>query len=355
MIRPLVMIVTGVLFTATLGRAADLEPVRPGQGTFISRIAFAGHKLWLLTDAGTLSSIAEGGNERVAVFIPEPAFDLWIQDGAPAVLTGERTGGKFWTVRRWDRDSWIVLAQVPTNGEPFVAVGTSKNAVTLLTSRRLIDIVGGETHVLTVTWAEKQMLAGITSTLVTTDSVFLGFNISEWGGGLRRVDRKTGTISVIDSRTSSGLCSGPLNTDCDPVNGIVKEPGKAGCVAAAIGLVHVFSHGRVVEVCGKAVRRLYFTPAEGASPRDAKDINDEPVSSVAFFGLSAVDNELWAVGSNGLHQIRADGSSTVTPLPTFRRIGDVSVSFVLPRVVLVLTDVNQRRSLSGSVPLMVTR
>ena len=29
---------------------------------------------------------------------------------------------------------------------------------------------------------------------------------------------------------------------------------------AAIGLVHFFPHGRIVEVCGNEVKRLYFEP-----------------------------------------------------------------------------------------------
>jgi len=45
----------------------------------------------------------------------------------------------------------------------------------------------------------------------------------------------------------------------------------------------------------------------------------------------------------------------VAPLPTFRQVGGVSVSFDVPDFVVVLTDVNQRRSMGGSVPLLVAR
>jgi hypothetical protein len=74
---------------------------------------------------------------------------------------------------------------------------------------------------------------------------------------------------------------------------------------------------------------------------------------VPFFGVRAIGGDLWAIGTDGIYQIGADGVAKITALPPFRRIGNVSVSFALPEFVLVLTNVNQRRSVSGSVPMMV--
>jgi len=33
-------------------------------------------------------------------------------------------------------------------------------------------------------------------------------------------------VSAIERNTSGELCGGPLNTECDPVNGIAAEPQK---------------------------------------------------------------------------------------------------------------------------------
>lgn len=40
------------------------EPRRPGQESFLTRAAFAEGRLWLLSDAGDLSSIVAGGDAR---------------------------------------------------------------------------------------------------------------------------------------------------------------------------------------------------------------------------------------------------------------------------------------------------
>jgi hypothetical protein len=144
-------------------------------------------QLWLLTDAGLLSSITEGDDSQADIPLPEPALDLRIQGGDPAVLTGDREGGKYWTLRKLSHGAWTAIAKVPTNGDDFVGVGSSDGAVTLLTSRRMIGVAGSHQRSVALKWPNKRT-AGITSVLVTRDSLLVGFNVGEWGGGLRRID-----------------------------------------------------------------------------------------------------------------------------------------------------------------------
>src|SRR6185437_3906330 len=92
----------------------------------------------------------------------------------------------------------------------------------------------------------------------TASDVFVGLNEGEWGGGLRRIHRQTGDVIVVQRNASGELCGGPLNTDCDPVNGIISDPWAEDCVVLSIGLVHFAPHGRIDEVCGDRVKRLYF-------------------------------------------------------------------------------------------------
>lgn len=322
---------------------STLEPVRTGQESFISRAIFSGAKLWLLTDAGSLSTITEGENQRVEIPLPEPALDLWRQGGDPMVLTGGRSDDEFWTLRKLSHGVWTATAKVPSNGDQFVGVSSFEGVISLLTSRRLIDIVGSDQRAVAVAWPHDQRLAGISSLLVTHDSVLVGFNVGEWGGGLRRIDRNSGTTSIIESNTSGELCGGPLNTDCDPVNGIAMAPWNVDCTAVAIGLVHRMTHGSIVKVCGSAVDTVYVKP------------KDDHYSTVPFFGIVASGATLWAVSTDGIYQIEKDGVAKFSSLPAFKRIGNASVSFALPDVVLVLTDVNKRRSVSGSVPIIVSR
>jgi hypothetical protein len=62
-----------------------------------------------------------------------------------------------------------------------------------------------------------------------------------------------------------------------------------------------------------------------------------------------------AVGLDGLYLLSEDGAALLTPLPEFEKVGNIRVSFALQDVVLLLTEVNERRSISGSVPMMVPR
>jgi hypothetical protein len=62
LIRLLATLSTVIL---TASAAIGQEPRRPDQEAYLSRAAFADGRLWLLSDAGDLWSIAEGKGERV--------------------------------------------------------------------------------------------------------------------------------------------------------------------------------------------------------------------------------------------------------------------------------------------------
>jgi hypothetical protein len=83
--------------------------------------------------------------------------------------------------------------------------------------------------------------------------------------------------------------------------------------------------------------------------------SDEPFQTVAFFGLIREGETLWAAGIDGIYRADKGGVTLSAPLPTFKKVGGIHVSFALPRLVLVLTSVNQRHSISGSVPMLVPR
>jgi hypothetical protein len=102
------------------------------------------------------------------------------------------------------------------------------------------------------------------------------------------------------------------------------------------------------------VQRLYSKPY-GDKPPVGGSNDDDSFSAVAFFGLIRDGDTLWAMGIDGIHGIGPGGLAQFVPLPSFKKIGGISVSFELPRFVLVLTNVNQRRSMSGAVPLLVSR
>lgn len=335
------------------GGASAVEPRRPGQESFLTRAVFADGRLWLLSDAGELSSITEGRDTRVEESLPEPAIDLCLQNNDLVVITCEREGCPNWTVRRWVSGRWSVEAVVQRERDDLVALACSSRQMVLLTTRRLIDRTGGSQSA--VLLSESLRASSVASVHMTPHQAFLGVNAGEWGGGLRRIERGSGKVTVIEHNATGDLCGGPRNTACDPVNGIASAPWRPDCIVAAIGLVHFVPHGRIVQVCGDKVERLYYKPygeqAAGGPPRTG----DEPFRTVAFFGLARADEAVWAAGIDGVYRIDSGGVAHMIPLPNFKSIGDIHVSFEIPHLILVLTRVNQRRSISGNVPLLVPR
>lgn len=158
------------------------------------------------------------------------------------------------------------------------------------------------------------------------------------------LDRKTGQITIVESKDPKSICGGALNTDCDPVNGIAIEPWIDKCAIIAVGLVHFMALGRIVEVCDHRIHPVY-----------SREYGPDNKSTVPFFGIAAAGATLWAVGADGIYQIAPGGVEKVHSLPEFQKIGSVLVSFALPDVVLLLTNVNQRRSVSGSTPMIIAR
>jgi hypothetical protein len=302
----------------------------------------------VLSQDGRLSSIAE--TEKTWTHnIPGKVIDLCVQQGHVVVIDDTRNK-KTWMLRRLDGDRWSNLAAVQSEGERVLALGCDENELLILTKRRLISIDNGKAESVTISG---DLFFGWYSVYTTADQVLVGINAGEWGGGLRRIDRRTGAISNIQRVTAGELCGGPLNSSCDPVNGIAPLPWKPGCVIVAVGLVHLFPHGRLDEVCGDAVERVFFKPYASQPPNQMPGA--EPMRTVAFFGLVRQGDSLWAVGTDGVYKIDSGGVTQLSPLPQFTEIEGVWVSFEIPNLVLVQTSVYGERSLSGSVPLLVAR
>jgi hypothetical protein len=346
------LILVLLLMACRSASALALEPERSGQASFVTRAVVAHGLMWILSDAGDLSTVKVGSHLMELQGVERPVLDVCVMSGNPQIVTTER-GNKSWTIRHFANNKWLVDASVPTHGDQFIALNCSANGLTMLTSRRLIALNPGARRVVNL---NKELVGeAVSSTFGTPNDVYVGINAGEWGGGLRRIDRQTGAVNVIARNSSGALCDGPLNTKCDPVTGIASDPWNAGCVVIAIGLEHFISHGRIDEVCGNSVRSVYYKKHVATIRPDCKQPSGEPCETVAFFGVVRQGNEILAVGNGGLYRIQRVGSANYSRLPKFVAAGQIYLSYDIPGLILVLTDVNERRSMSGSVPLLVTR
>lgn len=328
-LRGLAISLAAVLLSTASGSAE--------QSDFIVRGVFADDRLWFLLDSGALSSIAPDGDVRIDERGPSRVLDLCVLEAHPAMIVGSAAGP--WTVRRHEAGAWRDLTTVAADGDALRGASCSGGRLMRLTTRRLIEIDPSGQRAVVLSGALGR--GRITAIHAEADDVFVGFNAGEWGGGLRRIDRATGKIANVEQRASGDACAGPLNADCDPVNGIADLPWRPGCIVVAIGLVHVAEHGRLVEVCGDRVREIYR--------------KDHANGQVGFYGLAASNGAVVAVGSDGLYRLEASGSATPTGMPRFRTFGAISASFDLADFVLVLTRINQRLSVGGLVPILVPR
>ncbi|HTU11739.1 MAG TPA: hypothetical protein VMG08_12675 [Allosphingosinicella sp.] len=319
-----------------------------------SRVVFAAGRLYLVAGDNRLLSVAEGETSLTRHDPGAPVLDACAQGASLLVLTGATEGARAWTLRRLRGGQWQAERTLARDGDEAVGLACAAEGVFILTSNRFVDLSPARPSVLRLRGDPVRPL--VTAAIhVTPRAVFVGLNAGEWGGGLRRIDRRSGRIEVVARNATGELCDGPLNTDCDPVQGIATLPWRPDCVAVAIGMIHMMAHGRLTRVCPDRVDQLY---AATDGPLDTPDSEREAAlgryGSIAFFGLARTGDSLLAVGHNGLHRVGRDGATHV-PLPRFVRVEGLLVSFALPEAVLVVTGINGRASLSGAVPIMAVR
>jgi len=315
----------------------------------IRRAVFAQGRLWMLNQTGGVMSLAQGEKALRQEPLAGRVLDLCVRDGRPEALLRDGEGTHLMRLNA----TWSKIRDVSIDPKEIVAgMSCSPTRTLVLTDTRVIELGQGEDKTVSLS-APLRAPAVVTTLLDDGALLYVGLDAGEWGGGLVRIDLMTGTV-IRPSKTTNGACGGPLFPGCDPVNGVAREPSKPGCVVVAIGLVHMFSHGRLTEVCGEDARRLYHKPytVETSWPADPAT---EPFRTVAFFGLAQSADGLTAVGTDGIYSIAPSGRITFRTMPSFEIVDGLAVSFAVPGIVLLRTSINGQVSLSGAVPMIVAR
>lgn len=331
-------------------QAAKGDPVlgeRIGGG-----IVFEG-KLWLRGVAGGLVSISLANDSRQVHFqqgvldIKKLGLDLWV------MRTPSRNAREgVLSVWREERFEDLARYSFSEKDQPIALVNSASGPVVLsVQSIRIFSAGKQEWH---RTKLKGELHGGFQETADSPrsgDSVYVGFNTGEWGGGLQRVDLRTGLVSDIERRDTKELCAGPLNSHCDPVTGVIPDPRNKDCILAAVGLVHMVSHGRILRVCGKDVSLVF----EKTDTVDGFSGQKWEVTE-AFFGLvAAADGGFWAITSEALYRFAGDGTKKEEyALPELRPVSGIYLSRELPGVVVVRTDANWAVSVSGYTPLLIS-
>lgn len=348
-----------VLVLAADPRSSDTPKDDPVLGERIAGgVVFEG-RLWLF---GTMTSSKDVSGGLVSLALADDSRQVHFERG---VLNIRKSGRDLWVLRRpspgkqdfvvsvWKNGAFEELARFASSDKdvPF-ALSNSANRLTVL-STKAIRIFSADKRGWLRVKLKGKLRGGFqdsTASPISGHKIYVGFNTGEWGGGLQEIDIKTGVVTNVERRDTKELCAGPLNSACDPVTGLIPDPQNKECVLAAVGLVHMMSHGRILRVCGKEVSVVFEKSwmVDDVLFKNAK-------MSEAFFGLIAsADGSFWGLTSEALYRFGADGTKKEEyPLPKLAPVSGIYLTRELPGVIVVRTDANWAVSLSGYTPLII--
>lgn len=302
---------------------------------------------WILDDQGGLrsfdgrGSIAQrlGGPVRDIARLPNDRLLTLIERRKPSGgIVMEDVGG----------GAWREFANVSIDaGDSLIGLTVSGNGAIIVTSHAIYSL---RRHGL----RHRQPIHGVfisarlqpAIALTASGQLYVGENAGEWGGGLIRVNVVTGVSRYVERRDNG--CDGPLNRECNPVTAVILDPNDGRCVIASIGLRHVMELGRVLRVCGTRLSVVAELPCPGRPAAEH--------CSLGMFGLARDGRSgFWAVSGSTLYHFRGDTIDQQVPIPKFQNRAGLAYSEAIPGLLVLSTDINWRKSVSGPTPLIGSR
>lgn len=343
------------------GDAASAEDAANPDRVLGDRIAeglVADGRLWV---RGLKRGMEPGG--LVAIDMASGARRVVAQDG---VIDMAKRDGRLWLLRQGERPNQAEAAQwldgrfqaLPHLTAPFgagiLALLVGRDGPVILTSRAVIS--WSPTARKWITTRLKGRLradaVNVTTMPAAANDIYIGLDLGEWGGGLQRIDGDTGAVTEVESTQKGADKEELLSHSLDPVTGLLPDPDDGACVLASTGLSHMgFTNGRLLKVCRGRVSPALEIPF-------AIEVNDRSIpQSTPFFGMArGRAGQVWLVSYGVLYRLSSpsDAHPAKIDLPTLKRFGGLSMSRDIPGVVIMRTDVNWARSVSGYTPLVVS-
>jgi hypothetical protein len=387
---PLAIALSGCLGAGTItppfapaASRPDPAPVTTRLRPRIAEIQYANDKVWLRGVDRTLHAARKGARHPTRYLASEQVLDLHVTPhGKLWVLALDPHSGD---ARVWQRDTsgFAPIFEMAAPNFPLHAITDQDDEPMILGERAIFWTRDGALRSVSLDGEVRPGKVRMLAFAAANDgSAYVGINSGEWGGALARVDLENGEIRGIVRKDGPGLCTGPLNPNCDPITDVVQDPDSPRCVLASVGLSHFIQTGRLLRVCGEHVH-VIPGPWSGAnreplaterllevlSPRPVE--NDElsggdicnidpaacpvPESSLfdgdsAIFGLARTKRGVWIATTTGLYH-RSGGQLVSVGLPKFQPFGATAIAWG-PGVVSVATDANWAASVSGFTPLV---
>ena len=395
--------VAGALLSSCGGAAAVVPPLAPaiavpdGRGERVTRglsaqvaeVAFYEGQLWARGADGTLASVDVATGERrqhleahVVVAIRRTAAGgLWALAADPHssdLRVWQRAGG-----------GWEPLFEMSSPATAPLGLDEIGGRALVVTERALfvLGASGGPRGVALDQPLRRGRVQQMSVAAADASLAYVGANSGELGGALYRVELGTGHVEAVERVDGPGLCDGPFNPGCDPVTGIVRDPERAGCVLAGIGLVHMRTSGRLLRLCDREVSVAWqaakgrreqrdpvgaLRPFLGGAPPETHDLCAiDPSACPPTTDLCELDPDACDGTGRGAEAVlglapAGDGVWMVTDRSLYRWSRERAQPFDLPPVAvrgglpmgalsaawIVATDVNWAASLSGYTPLV---
>ena len=310
--------------------------------------------LWTRHRDGTLARWAEAANAPVEQDIGGTVADFCVFEGDLLAVVQRPQNTAMQLLLLGDSD-WTEVSNWQANENyPFFALDCTGPEIAVLTAEAII-FPRSDRRVAIDT--ETLSPAGQFSTLQHGGWLYAGSNAGEWGGGLRRFALSDGRAERIENDDGS-LCEGLLNTDCDPVTGLVPDPANSNCILASVGLVHMMSSGNIVRVCDTEVGLAYQKPytLERDWTWDADTVDEARYNTLPFFDIVETQEGAVAVSVDGLYTFGpSDADPEFSVFPDAWVWAENGIDWTRADLILVLTTMNQTHSLSGASLLVVAR
>lgn len=229
------------------------EYVHPQLGRAIQEGVATDRHIWLRGETGTAVRYDRQTGERTVVgedirdFLADGPH-LWALSAAPGATTFELR----------DVRNPAIPPNTGTFSDHVLELFKTSEGVGVLTNQAIYLLAGNRWQrtdlPTTVARYTRHVAEGVPG------NIYIGQDIGEFGGTLERIELASGQVWPFGVEDQD-LCKADFDPRCDPIVGLLADPQRPGCVAAASGQMHMgMTSGRIYSVCGNTLTLAYTTP-----------------------------------------------------------------------------------------------
>lgn len=340
--------------------AQKTGPTQAQANQRIKKVFFDSDRLWILALDGSLMTLDLRGGSTEVVAPDKYVFDIYRNSAKQLyLLAGASIDSPAMRVWQKTGSSWNAGSELQRDRRDAVlGLKEYRNGLLVLTQHNIyLQDESAKWNTVPV----KSDLGGAYQTpfAVTENGyIYLGINLGEFGGGLLQVSIATGRVKRLVKKDKPDLCAGPLNPECDPVTGVIKDPANPSCVIASIGLRHFDESGRLIRVCNESISVVFSKSYKEIYSEEKAKTSDEKsdeYSTEAIFDLVLGEKDYWAVTGRGVYHFIPGTGPTFHAMPKLRTLSGLNLSDEIPNIIVISTNINWSHSLSGYTPLIAVK